>query len=142
MGSFFAMSETPQVVRRWAWLLLPTFTALGALLPLVGIVRGPATHAWTAAPFLLLGLFAVLHLRRAPQSLVRGRLTALLSAFIILMLLGWWCHKPAGSPGMNFGVAFFPLYAMLAAPVGYGFGRVAAQTSQGMRVRMRGEHRG
>lgn len=119
-------SETPRVMRRWPWLLVPAFAAPGALLPIVGLAREPAVQAWTAVPFVLLGLFAALHLRRAPQPVVRTRLIAVLGAFIMLLLLGWWCHTPEGSPGMNFGVAFFPLYGMFAAPLGYGLGRVVA----------------
>ena len=105
----------------------PAFAACGALVPLAGVGPTPLLFVWTAAPFLLFGLFGALHLARAPEAVLRPRLIAVCTAFGVLLIVGWWFHKPIASPGMNFGIVFFPLYAAIAAPIAYALGRLAAR---------------
>ncbi len=94
----------------------------------VSLIRAPRElllfSAISSAPFLILAVFAVLHLRAAERITLRRRLFAILFTFAALVILGFWCYAPDTSPGVNFASVFFPAYAVLTAAAAYGVGRV------------------
>ena len=131
---------------RSRWLLAIVFIIAGAALPLFAAAVVPHLRAGpsygdarsllesghdlvlfsaiSAAPFVLLAVFAIIHLRGAVPVVMRRRLLAILITFAALIALGIWCYAPDTSPGVNFASIFFPLYAVPTAAVAYGIGRM------------------
>ena len=82
--------------------------------------------AFAVVPFLALAVFSLFHLRGAEPALLRRRRLAIIVTFVALFALGWECHLPQTSPGVNMAVLFFPFYAAIAGPMAYGLGRAVA----------------
>ena len=122
-----AGAALPFLTRGAVELLWPRPNYKDTLRAIVSDYRGAVElAAWTAIPFVVLGGIAALHLR-GEEVLVRRRRIGILAAFAVALVVGFRIHIPQTVPGVNLGIAFFPLYAFVLMPVAYAVGRAFAR---------------
>ncbi|HEX2443404.1 MAG TPA: hypothetical protein VHJ77_05620 [Vicinamibacterales bacterium] len=87
--------------------------------------------AWTTLPYGVVGWLGLTFLRRAPDpTRTLGLRWGLVGSLAAVFVLGVIVHAPQRMPGMNFGVAFFPLYAVPVALGGYLAGLAAYKATR------------
>jgi hypothetical protein len=84
--------------------------------------------AWTTLPYVVVGWIGITplwRLRDRPSG--RGHQWGLVGSLSAVFAVGVITHAPQAGPGVNFGVVFFPFYAVPFALGGYAAGHALAR---------------